>query len=78
MTDQALSTDYSKLVAGQRAYFKGGHTRPLSWRIEQLEAIKRMIDESREAMYEALWHDLRRNKTDADLMDVDYNIREAE
>jgi aldehyde dehydrogenase (NAD+) len=78
MTDQALSTDYSKLVAGQRAYFKGGHTRPVSWRIEQLNAIKRMIDESREAMYEALWHDLRRNKTDADLMDVDYNIREAE
>jgi aldehyde dehydrogenase (NAD+) len=37
-----------------------------------------MIDESRDAMYEALWHDLRRNKTDADLMDVDYNIREAD
>src|SRR5215469_11900717 len=78
MTDQALSTDYSKLVAGQRAYFKAGHTRPVSWRIEQLTAIKRMIDESRDAMYEALWQDLRRNKTDADLMDVDYNLREAE
>ena len=37
-----------------------------------------MIDESRDAMYEALWHDLRRNRTDADLMDVDYNIREAD
>src|SRR5262249_57314314 len=78
MTDQALSTDYSKLVAGQRAYFKAGRTRPVEWRIEQLTAIKRMIDESREAMYEALWHDLRRNRTDADLMDVDYNIREAD
>ena len=42
------------------------------------QAIKRMIDESREAMYEALWHDPRRNRTDADLMDVDYNIREAD
>jgi aldehyde dehydrogenase (NAD+) len=29
-------------------------------------------------MYDALWQDLRRNRTDADLMDVDYNIREAE
>jgi len=37
-----------------------------------------MIDENRDAMYEALWHDLRRNRVDADLMDVDYNIREAE
>jgi hypothetical protein len=29
-------------------------------------------------MYDALWQDLRRNRTDADLMDVDYDIREAE
>ena len=72
MTDQALAADYSRLVAGQRAYFKAGHTRPVEWRIEQLKAIKTMIDESRDAMYEALWHDLRRNRTDADLMDVDY------
>ena len=72
MTDQALAADYSKLVAGQRAYFKAGNTRPVEWRIEQLKAIRTMIDENRDAMYEALWHDLRRNETDADLMDVDY------
>jgi aldehyde dehydrogenase (NAD+) len=79
MADQtAAAPDYSSLVAGQRAYFKAGNTRPAQWRIEQLNAIKTMIDESRDAMYEALWHDLRRNKTDADLMDVDFNIREAD
>jgi aldehyde dehydrogenase (NAD+) len=78
MSNQASTTDFARLVAGQRAYFKAGHTRPIEWRISQLEAIKTMIDESREAMYEALWHDLRRNRTDADLMDVDYNIREAD
>jgi acyl-CoA reductase-like NAD-dependent aldehyde dehydrogenase len=72
------STDYASLVSAQREYFKAGKTRRLEWRIEQLNAIKTMIDESRDDMYEALWHDLRRNKTDADLMDVDYNIREAE
>jgi acyl-CoA reductase-like NAD-dependent aldehyde dehydrogenase len=74
----AQAKDYAKLVADQRAYFRAGNTRSEVWRMEQLEAIKRMIDESRDDMYEALWHDLRRNKTDADLMDVDYNIREAE
>src|SRR5215471_6716491 len=77
-TDTKTSTDYTSLVSAQREYFKAGKTRPLAWRIEQLNAIKTMIDESRDDMYEALWHDLRRNKTDADLMDVDYNIREAE
>ena len=70
--------DYASLVAGQRAYFKAGNTRPVKWRTEQLNAIKRMIDESRDDMYEALWHDLRRNRVDADLMDVDYSIREAD
>jgi acyl-CoA reductase-like NAD-dependent aldehyde dehydrogenase len=78
MADQATTIDYSSLVSGQRAYFKSGKTRPVEWRIEQLTAITRMIDESRDDMYEALWHDLRRNKTDADLMDVDFNIREAD
>jgi aldehyde dehydrogenase (NAD+) len=80
MTEQNASgtPDYSSLVSRQRAYFHAGNTRPAEWRVEQLKAIKAMIDESRADMYEALWHDLRRNKTDADLMDVDYNIREAD
>lgn len=78
MSEQSSAPDYSALVAGQRGYFKAGNTRPAAWRIEQLNAIKTMVDESREDMYEALWHDLRRNRVDADLMDVDYNIREAE
>jgi acyl-CoA reductase-like NAD-dependent aldehyde dehydrogenase len=78
VSEQATAIDYSALVAGQRAYFKAGNTRPAAWRKEQLHAIKTMIDESRDDMYEALWQDLRRNRVDADLMDVDYNIREAE
>jgi len=77
-TKTDTSTDYASLVSGQREYFKTGNTRPVAWRIEQLNAIKTMIDESRDDMYEALWHDLRRNKVDADLMDVDFNIREAD
>ena len=74
MTD----TDYAGLVAGQRAYFKAGKTRPVEWRVEQLKAVKAMIEENRGAIREALWHDLRRNETDADLMDIDINIHEAE
>ena len=70
--------DYAGLVEGQRSYFKAGNTRPVAWRVAQLKAIQAMIDESREAMYEALWHDLRRNNTDNDLIDVDWSIREAQ
>ena len=78
MADPNAAPDYSSLVSRQRAYFKAGNTRPVEWRIEQLKAIKTMIEENRDAMYAALWHDLRRNRIDADLMDIDFSIREAE
>ncbi len=70
--------DFSQLVADQRAYFISGATRSVDWRVAQLTAIKTMISENREALYDALWHDLRRNRYDADLMDVEYNIKEAQ
>src|SRR5215475_7169861 len=70
--------DYTRLVQGQRRYFNAGKTRAASWRVAQLKAIKAMIEASRGAIREALWHDLRRNETDADLMDIDINIHEAE
>ncbi len=73
-----MAQDFSKLVADQRAYFISGATRPVTWRVKQLNAIKAMISENREALYDALWHDLRRNRYDADLMDVEYNIKEAQ
>jgi acyl-CoA reductase-like NAD-dependent aldehyde dehydrogenase len=46
--------DYASLVAAQRAYFLGGNTRAVAWRVEHLNAIRTMIDERRDAMYEAL------------------------
>ena len=70
--------DYISLVNRQRTYFKAGNTRPVAWRVEQLKAIKAMMEANRGAIREALWHDLRRNETDADLMDVDINVHEAE
>ena len=78
MADKNPIPDYSTLVSRQRDYFKAGKTRPVAWRVEQLKAIKTMIEENRDAMYAALWHDLRRNRVDADLMDIDFSIREAE
>jgi aldehyde dehydrogenase (NAD+) len=70
--------DYTSLVAGQRAYFLAGKTRPLEWRVEQLKALKAMFEENREELFEALRHDLRRNEWDSDLMDVAFCVREAD
>lgn len=46
--------DYAKLVTGQRAYFLSGATRPAAWRVAQLNAVKAMINENRDALFDAL------------------------
>jgi acyl-CoA reductase-like NAD-dependent aldehyde dehydrogenase len=70
--------DYSTLVDRQRDYFLAGNTRPVSWRKAQLEAVKAMFTEHHDEICDALWKDLRRNAIDADLMDVAYNVKEAD
>lgn len=70
--------DYSALVARQREFFLSGATRPVAWRKAQLEALKALFCENRDELCDALWQDLRRNVVDADLMDVAYNVKEAD
>ena len=70
--------DYSVLVATQREFFLSGQTRSASWRRSQLGALKAMFQENHDQLCDALWKDLRRNVVDADLMDVAYNVREAD
>jgi acyl-CoA reductase-like NAD-dependent aldehyde dehydrogenase len=70
--------DYSDLVTRQREYFLSGSTRPAAWRKAQLEAVKALFTENHDELCDALWKDLRRNVVDADLMDVAYNVKEAD
>src|SRR5437660_10068635 len=62
--------DFSKLVADHRAYFLSGVTRSAEWRESQLIALRSMLKDHAEDVYAALWSDLRRNRIEADLVDV--------
>src|SRR4051812_21161857 len=44
-----------------RASFRSGHTRPLSWRLEQLGALKRLLQEGRAELLHAIWRDMRKS-----------------
>ena len=70
--------DYSALVARHRAYFRTGATRSAEWREGQLTALRAMMTDRAEDFHAALWTDLRRNRTDADLTDVNFLATEAE
>ena len=43
----------SNVAASLRATYDTGRTRPFSWRLKQLRAIKRMLEENREAWVDA-------------------------
>src|SRR5713226_7921166 len=70
--------DFSAIAARHRNYFRSGATRPLEWREVQLTALRAMMTDHAEDFYAALWSDLRRNRTDADLTDVKYLAGEAD
>jgi len=70
--------DYGAVVARQRQYFLAGDTRSTSWRKANLEAPKALFTENHDELCDEIWKDLRLNITEADLMDVAYNVKEAE
>src|SRR5882724_9132716 len=64
------TADFGRLVAHHRAYFQSGATRGVEWRESQLIALRSMMKDHAEDFYAALWSDLRRNRIEADLVDV--------
>src|ERR1700733_9902106 len=70
--------NFSALVARHRAYFRTGATRSTVWREGQLTALRAMMTDRAQDFHAALWTDLRRNRTDADLTDVKFLATEAE
>ena len=73
--EQGSSTstpDFGALVGRHRKYFLSGATRSAQWREAQLIALRTMMKDHAEDFYNALWKDLRRNRIEADWVDVKY------
>jgi aldehyde dehydrogenase (NAD+) len=58
------------VVARLRATFHSGRTRPIEWRLGQLEALERMLTEREKDFVAAIHTDLGRNEVDAWAADV--------
>ena len=71
-------TDLGALVAQHRNYFRSGATRSAEWREGQLKALRSMMKDHAENFYDALWTDLRRNRIEADWVDVKYMTSEID
>src|SRR5438105_1062122 len=64
-------------VARLRATFASGHTLPLKWRFEQLDALIRMLEDGEDAIAAALAKDLGRPQGDSFMGDVMPPLTEA-
>src|ERR1700747_3308633 len=74
----AMPPAFSKLAADHRAYFLSGVTRSTEWRENQLHDLHAMMEDHAEDFYGALWSDLRRNRIEADFVDVKFMTSEID
>jgi acyl-CoA reductase-like NAD-dependent aldehyde dehydrogenase len=77
-TDTSKTLDFGALITRHRDYFRSGITRSAGWREKQLIALRSMMKEHAEDFYAALWTDLRRNRIEADWIDVKYMTSEID
>ncbi|XP_046745798.1 aldehyde dehydrogenase, dimeric NADP-preferring isoform X1 [Diprion similis] len=70
-------SNYADIVQRSRDAFLSGKTRPLKWRIQQVKAFIKMIDENVADIHAALTTDLRRCKYENVVLDLDFAKNEA-
>ena len=64
-------------VVRARAVFDAGTTRPLTWRLDQLRGLRRMLAERQADFAESLAHDVGKHRTEAQLAEIGFADAEA-
>ncbi|MFC4243085.1 aldehyde dehydrogenase family protein [Gryllotalpicola reticulitermitis] len=73
--DQASAAE---IVAGLRAAFDEGRTKPLTWRLAQLKALRALLTENGPALEKALWDDLRKAPAEAQYSEIGFTVAELD
>ncbi|UUU35686.1 aldehyde dehydrogenase family protein [Streptomyces sp. CA-210063] len=64
----------AEVVGRLRATFNTGVTRPLDWRVNQLQRLRALLVENEQELIEALWADLRKNAAEAKTQEIDFTV----
>ncbi len=78
MLDDMNTEEVADLVATMRTVHASGRTRPVEWRISQLDALERLVNEHEDDIVAALADDLGRTAVDAWLADIAPTLAEIE
>jgi aldehyde dehydrogenase (NAD+) len=75
--DPGAPNEYTSLFTELQASFKSGRTRDLAWRVQQLEALERMMAEREADIIEALRQDLGRHALETWTAEIAYVAGDA-
>ncbi|MFE2320837.1 aldehyde dehydrogenase family protein [Streptomyces sp. NPDC059441] len=68
----------AEVVGRLRATFNTGVTRPLDWRVDQLQRLRALLVENEQELIEALWADLRKNAAEAKMQEIDFTVADID
>lgn len=68
----------AEVVGRLRAKFNTGVTRPLDWRVDQLQRLRALLVENEQELIEALWADLRKNAAEAKVQEIDFTVADID
>ncbi|WP_051827717.1 aldehyde dehydrogenase family protein [Streptomyces bicolor] len=78
LDDTFTAAEATELVDRLRATFRTGRTKPLAWRRQQLTRLRELLTDNRTVIADALYADLRKNRAEADAMEIDLTIAEID
>lgn len=70
------SNAIQSLVERQHEFFLSQQTKPISWRIMQLQRLKRALKDHEQDLYEAFWSDLHKSDAEAYLTEISIVVKE--
>lgn len=68
----------AETVTRLRATFNTGRTKPLAWRKQQLQALRRLLTEQQDVFAEALYADLGKNATESHVTEIGFVVKEID
>ncbi|MEU8868280.1 aldehyde dehydrogenase family protein [Streptomyces umbrinus] len=68
----------AEVVGRLRVTFNTGVTRPLDWRVDQLQRLRALLVENEQELLDALWADLRKNAAEAKMQEIDFTVADID
>ena len=74
----SIEASVAQTVARLRAAFDAGRTKPIAWRLAQLNGLRALLTENGAALEQALWADLRKAPAESQFTEIGFTVAEID